>query len=367
MADYRYIAVDLLTHTVLAELPLTGVKWGRRLNGAGPLTAKLPLPVGTANATLAAIYVDATQTKRRAIYVDRGGVLQWGGPLWARKYDTATRTVELVGQEWPSILDRREIRDTKTYSSVTDDQLAIVRDLINYTQAKPGGNIGILLGTEISGIKRDRVYDFYTAQKIGDAIRQLAACIDGFDFSIDVAYNGSGGIDRTLHLWYPRQGRLAGNTGHVWALGRNIVSFTVDEKADKSANSMFGIGNGQGDLMLRSTATRADLLGVDPLLEDSISLKDVKEQATLDGRTLGAVNSRADVIALPQLVVRGDLDPQIGAFICGDEGRIMIEPGLDPFYPNGLDTYRRIVAFDVEPSDNGAENVTLTLDKAIAA
>jgi hypothetical protein len=43
MAVYRYLAHDLRTNSQLAELPLSNVRFGEILNGAGSFSATLPL------------------------------------------------------------------------------------------------------------------------------------------------------------------------------------------------------------------------------------------------------------------------------------------------------------------------------------
>ena len=75
MADYRYLFVDLLTDTVQAELPLTGVNFTQSLNSSGALQGTLLLSglPSASNAT------NATVPAYNALYVERDGVLVWGG------------------------------------------------------------------------------------------------------------------------------------------------------------------------------------------------------------------------------------------------------------------------------------------------
>lgn len=369
MPEYRFLAVDLLTHALLAELPLSAVKWGQRLNRAGALTAKLQLPAGTDGATIAAIYVDATDPLRRAVYVERDGVLTWGGPWVQRDYDPNTGELTLSGLEWWSLFSRRLITDTKTYVAGVDDQFSIVRDFFTYTQAKPGGDLGITLGAETSGVTRDRTYWYYELKSIQDAVQEMAADINGFDFAIEVGYDSGGNITRTLRLYYPRRGRIAGATGHVWEWGRNIIGFGWPEDGSIAANMIFGIGAGEATAMIRTSSSRPEQFSAGyPLLEATLVDKSLSVATTLADRVNLMLNDRQVPVVLPPVKVLGDLDPQVGAFITGDEGRIRFEPGDDPRFPEGIDTYRRIVGFDVEVSDTGGgETVTLTTDQAVAA
>lgn len=323
---------------------------------------------GIPNSVIAAILNDAVDELRRAIYIERDGVLVWGGPVWFTDgKDPLTK--EIQGAEWWSLFAGRLITSTKTYVAGVDDQLAIARDLVTYAQSKPGGALGITVGAETSGVTRDRTYNYYEDKPVAEAVAQLAALQNGFDFSIDVAYSPAGDFLRNFHLWYPRRGRIAGDTGHVWELGRNIVSLSWPTDATKAANAAYGIGAGEGDSMLRSTAVRSDMWAAGyPLIETSVSLKDVSEQDTLDSHTRAEADRKAQPVSLPPIIVRGDIDPVIGAYMPGDEARIRIEPNTDGRFPNGLDTYRRIVTYEVTVDDNGAgENVAITTDKAVAA
>ena len=82
---YRYLFADLLTNEIVAELPITGVSFTQQLNQAGAFSAHLLL----SGVNTFGYNVDAsTQPTRNAIYVDRNGVLVWGGVIWSRSYNT---------------------------------------------------------------------------------------------------------------------------------------------------------------------------------------------------------------------------------------------------------------------------------------
>src|SRR5207237_449511 len=154
---------------------------------------------------------------------------------------------------WWSLFPWRRITADKTYSAATHDQLFIARDLVTYAQSKPGGALGITVGSEVSGRKRDAAYHFYEHKPVAEAVEQMSRLDDGFDFAIDVAYDSSGAFTRTFRLWYPRKGRTAGSTGHVWELGRNMVSLKWPEDGTKTVNASYALGAGQAESMLRSS------------------------------------------------------------------------------------------------------------------
>lgn len=375
MPVYKYLAVDLLTDRLIAELPLAGVRYGQILNRAGSMDAStLTLPVGDANA--ARDYLDGTDPNRRGLLIERDGVIVWDGWWRNREFKQAGFGFDqLRAEERWSIFHWREVRNTLTYSDTTDDQLAIARSLVAYAQAKPGGDLGVGAGSELSGVKRQLVVNFYEARKVGQIIEDMTDNIDGFDFTVETAVVGED-IIRTFRCFYPRRGHTAVTTGLVFEWGSNIVDLAWPDDGTNSANSYFAIGAGEGDAMLRSTAAWPEKFDEGyPLLEDSLSLKEVSIQATLDGHAQRALQDQGVPVSLPKLTVLGDVntkgepvDPQYGSYVPGDEARISIPAGQTPRFPDGLDTYRRIVAIDVHPPDdqNGVELVDLTFDQAVA-
>lgn len=360
MADYRFLAVDLLSHTQLADLPLSGAQYGQVLNQAGECGGTLTLP---SDFTHAKILVDATIPLRRAVYVERDGVLVWGGPIWARNM-TDPQTVTIKALEWWSLFARRLISTTKTYTNI--DQLFIARQLVDYAQSKYGGALGIDVDSTVSAVYRDRTYESSDFKPVGEAVSQLAAVDDGFDFAIDVAWDYSTSppsIQRTFRTYYPQRGRTGAATGLVWELGRNVSKIGWPEDGTNASNSVRILGATVNDQLMTSSSVvglRTDILNQGyPLLEQSLSMTDINVQATLDAHAIAEVNARAVPVVLPPVTVNGNLDPQIGSYITGDECRLRIQPNSDPRFPDGVDETRRITAWKV---DAQTDEVTLSLD-----
>lgn len=358
-AQYTYLSCDLATNEVLAELPLRGVSFTLALNRAGDFSATLPL--GDSRVT-DLDPISATEPIRTALYVDRGGVLLWGGIVWTRRYNSATRSIELAGNEFWSYFRKRRITDTLAYTN--EDQLTIVRELIDYAQAKPGGDIGVDTGSGTSGVVRDRTYSSYEYKPVGEAVEQLSAVLDGFDFAIDVAYS-AGEPAKFLRLGYPRRGRTATATGLLFeldSLGGNILGYSYPEDGTSSANTVHSIGAGDGESILRSVSSRTDLIDAGfPLIEELTTYKDVVVQSTLDAHAEADVEAFAGPVTIAEVTVQADTDPMIGSYIVGDEARFRIND--ERFADDPLDTYHRIVAMTVRPGDDEQETVTLTLNE----
>ena len=107
---YRYFVTDLMTNQLLAELPFTGVSYGRALKGAGSFSGS----IAVLDATAAANIYDYTIPGRTALYIVRNDECVWGGIIWSRSYTTSAKSVSVSASEFTSYLYHRSI--WKTYS-----------------------------------------------------------------------------------------------------------------------------------------------------------------------------------------------------------------------------------------------------------
>ena len=357
---YRYLFADLLTNEIIAELPITGVSFTQQLNQAGTLQAHLLLTgINTYEFNVDA----ATQPARNAIYVDRNGDLVWGGVIWGRTYNSASQTISITAREFESYFERRRISTTRAFTNT--DQLEIVQTLINDAQAVPSGDIGVIVGTETSGILVDRVYYDYEIKGVYQAIQDLSRQDDGFDFNITVNYDPLTNIPtKTLVLGYPRTGNVDTGVGDIQTPvfifpAGNIVEYEYPEDASIAANKLFALGAGSNDGKLISIATDATKLAEGwPVLEEQSNYSDVTDQTVLDELAQGQVLAVSEPPPIIKIVVPASVDPVFGTYDIGDDARLIIQ---DPRFPTGLDEVYRIVALNVQPGEDGPERVTLTL------
>lgn len=361
MAKYRYLFADLLTDTIREEFPLQSVNYGDVLCAPGALTATLPLSLKNS-----AGYEKVTRANldpaRTAVYVERDGVLVWGGILWTVAANADNFTLSLGCEGFWSYFRRRLIRATKTYAAT--DQLAIVQSLVNYAQSIGGGNIGVTVGSETSGVLRDRTYNAYERVNLGQAIEDLAAVDGGFDFAVDVAYDGSGNRTKNLHLSYPNRGA---RTAHVLDLSANVESLGWNLDGTAMANLIDALGAGETVNLLIGTAADTTEIGTYPLLEDTVSYPDVSVVATISAHAQAELTARRlPVETLPTLVAHGTTDLQIGGFRTGDELEVRTQ-NAGGFL--SIDSLYRIAAWNVAVDDNGKETISFTFapTEAIAA
>ncbi|MFI9381463.1 hypothetical protein [Kutzneria sp. NPDC052558] len=356
---YTYLIADTRTGLILDELPLTGVSFDKKLNDTG--TFRGSLQVTDPNVSIRDPRV-LTTPGRSCLYVDRDGVLLWGGIIWTTTYAVATGSLEIGAADFLSYFEHRFVLGTPlaadpsstppvTYTDV--DQLAIARDLVGTAQSHPGGDLGIgFTGPDSSGVTRSLAYAPGDLKVVADALKDLATAAGGFDFVVDVRYGDDGRPLRELRAGFPRLGQAGGP--FVWEFGANMIDFSWPQDASVMGNRAFTQGSGGQALGLAA----ADPAGW-PLLELTTSQIDTADPGLLADWAAGTLAAQGRPVALPELTVRADAYPQVGLYEVGDDARMVVD---DLFFPGQqLDVTMRILSLAVTPGDEGQEEVQLTV------
>jgi hypothetical protein len=111
-ARYSYYVVDIVTNTVLAQIPFEDVSYGRSLGQPGSFTGKITTTEQTNDLDL----YSSTMPGKSALYVMRNDVCVWGGIIWSRGYDMVGRSLTVSASEFTSYFNRRHIWKTYTYT-----------------------------------------------------------------------------------------------------------------------------------------------------------------------------------------------------------------------------------------------------------
>jgi hypothetical protein len=364
MVQYRYFFADLLTNQIQAELPLTAVNFSQALNAGGALQGSVLLS-GLPAAQTAMV---ATVPGRSALYVDRDGVLVWGGIIWNRTYNSTSQRLSLSAGEFETYFNRRRIVSNATFSNT--DQLTVAQSLINTAQAATNGNIGVIVPTNVSGFSiRSLTFYGYQQKTVLSALQDLAKAGSGmggglgFDFSIDVAYDASMTPTKTLNLGYPRLGNAYSSTSTTVPVfefpAGNVLEYEYPEDGSLVANTIYATGGGSNEGKLIYSATDSTKLASGwPLLEDSSSYSDINDASLIQNLAAGQVAAVSYPPTVLKIIANPSLDPILGAYRVGDDARVRI---LDDRFPNGLDATYRITALNVTPGETGPERVTVTL------
>lgn len=356
---YRILFSDLLTGVVNAEIPVTSVAVTRTLNAAG--TSTFEVMVSDVNSAAYNI-VNATQPGRTQVWIDRNGVLVFGGVLWSRVYNSTTQRISFTAQEFESYFGRRVITQTNVFNNV--DQFTIVQTLINQAQAATGGNIGVVVPTTTSGVLVSKTYYSYELRTVLSAIQDLAKSNNSFDFAITYAYDGSGTPVKTLVLGSPRIG-TAYSTSNLTAPvfefpSGNILEYEYPEDGTLAANIVYAIGAGSNEGKLIGTATDTTKLSAGwPLLETTANYTDINDATFLGNLAAGQLKAVSTPPVTMKIIINPSTDPVYGnTYNIGDDCRIRI---IDDRFPNGIDATYRIMALALQAGEAGPERVTLNL------
>ena len=359
MAVYTYLAYDLRSGQPIAELPLSGVTYTTVLNDDGTLSAN----IAPGNA-LGRDDLKAVLPGRTIIYVDRDGALQ--GPGWIYWDDDPSPSKVDIPESGCrgtlSYFDHRRILTTLVYVQV--DQLVLAGDIIKSLQQVDGGNIGVLVPDLTCGVRRDRTYAASEVRNAREAIQQLAAVIDGFDFRFEARYGTSGAPEVVFNRGYPYLGRSVSDSGLVLEYPGNLLDYRFSRSGSSIATRVDAIGAGTDDDALRTYATNQALLDAGwPVLETDVSFSDVSVLTTLEEHALAEALARRGIVVTPEVTLLGD-DPPVESYEVGDWVRLRLTDAV--FYGDLLaadvDAQARIVQKSVTPpDDSGIEKVKLTL------
>lgn len=370
---YTYLSADLASGALIAELPFVNVKWGRQLNGAGTFAGLLPQrpPIDADSRLLNALHADATENKRRAIYVLRDEAALACYYITARRWNVVTQAWEVKGAELPAYLGERLFgaagsaaarAQLFTYGPDTPVgvALAILEDYAAGFALDTSGVIPPSIGPEVTAEGRllDGKFVAEVITDLSDGEGDL-----GFDWRIDLARTGPGTFARRLVM----APTLGGDVGLIAKLTRadgrgNITDATISFD-ERRANLVVALG--QGDGAARASAEAVNSLA-EPRVARVITFSDEPSDAVLASRAAAELRTVENPEIL-EIALRSDhLDAEIGTFVPGDVGNVVIEPGTDARYPDGIWLERRITGYDVTvPNEQDAETIKFELDEPV--
>lgn len=358
MADYQLQWASLSDrNTILGELPITSLEYSDVLNAPGEITGTVHLNPYPDHPTL--FTQDNFREADTALYVLRDGVPMWGGIMWGWRANVNNDTVDFAGEGWHSYIRRRVISAT-VFAEGNDQGEVAEKILQNVIDA--GNPLDLQYNIDdTTGVDRDRVYYWWEGKNAGEALEQLAAVENGFDFYYSTTIHPTtGDYVITFNLLYPTTGR---ETNHVFELGTNVsfVNYSSDGKG--ITTRWLGFGTGQGAGVLYSTAYDPGAFGYEggtrsyQLLEDVASWPDVVNQATLDEHVARRLIQSTTPSRLIVLNHYPDTEPRLGTYQIGDQCTVTASRGFVQ-----LDrALHRIVDRRVAVADNGGESVQLTL------
>jgi Putative Ig domain len=269
----------------------------------------------------------------------------------APSQDTITASAHrttVTAIDYREVLRRRAVLpgDTLSYTSV--EQSTIAWDLIQATQARAGGNLGITRGvgktTTIT-----RTMTFALGDYIGDDITQMAQLDNGFEWQI----TPYGQADLRLDVFYPQQGT---DRGVVLSPGdARVSSLTRNVDPSAFADSVYVTGDSTKSLTAQALEA-ADIATRPEGRWDQVTGTSLKTQSSLnDGATQQLATAQVVVPAYTIVLYpgtwRGPSDIWIGdtVTLVIASGRLAVQDKL------------RVVEMSFAISADGVETLTMSI------
>jgi hypothetical protein len=374
-AVYTYLAQDLLSGTILNELPLHGVTFDRQLNKAGNMGGSSSLDNERLdNDDL----LEATVPGKTALYVYREDKIVWGGIIWSRWYQSQGKALQFSAQTWESYAYRRIFRgDKKNKITLNEAQCRIIQDLWTDMQwSDPRGNIQVLGASSFptGDVVRTYVFDPYEFKTYGATIDDITDNYDdSCEFYIDTYEDGFGNPVKQLVFGYPRVGNIVDFTDLVIDYPGNILNYYYTENVSDAANKAYATGDAAGEITIQGASDTmvtwgeaedaANMAAGYPLLESVTSHSGVTSTTTINSAARSDLASKP----VPTITHTFELDPVrdpiFGTYGLGDDARVQITDSRFPA-PDGLEEVVRVVGWSVKPGESdGVEQVTLALQE----
>lgn len=360
-SPYRVIVCDLRSDQLLDVLPVTGLTFDDFIGKTGTCSGTIEITDQRVSERVRTNFIPT----RTAVYVLRGRTVWWGGVLWTRTPSVDSRgqtQVAFQASTFDSYFARRLIFTTLTYTG--EDQLQIVRELLDYAQDIPGGDIGIVYDILNSGVARDRTYSSYDLPNVREQIDRLSEVEDGFEWRMRAYTDTNGNRVRNLQLGYPKI--VSSQTDLMLSSPGQIVGYSLPEDGTTAANSWQSRGASVNtDASADSTPLMstvyfwpADLDAGWPRLDDSSDYNTVSDVTTLNAHAIADIKRYRWPIVIPDVsVLLGD---NITPSLLGSNVRMRIK---DLWYYEGVTLRFRVIGLKVQPPERGkAETAQLYLE-----
>lgn len=341
MADYQLQIAAHGATTPDIEVPfVNNLQYVEALNDSGSISFEMDLEHPKCDPTILA-------PGKKEIWLLRYGVKVWGGYLEFAQPSMDQATVRFSGPGYLGMFSSRFINSDLNYVGV--DQFQIGWNLINYSQGKTNGALGITRGSAAtSGVTRDRHYQAWEFASILDSLQELTAVNNGFDIEIDQ--------NRVYNNFYPTKGSAIGQR---FELGKNISGLSYDVDATSMANYIAALGSGTGSNMCIAVVSDATSEAAFGLREESLSMTDIKNYSTLQDASSAELVVKKGARIQPQLACE---DPPFdiagnSIYSVGDTSIIQAQKGFIQ-----LSTAFRIATIDVQATNEGDEVTTITFD-----
>jgi hypothetical protein len=345
---YRVFVAEARTGRVIQDLPASKLKWGIRLNGAGPLSCEvLPGAVELAGINLRGV----TRPWEMFLGVSYGPRVLECGPIQTRDYSGGVMTLTAAGI-WEMFASRKALRGDmlaapaervrESVLTVTGSLGDIARELVRISiEDNPWGDLGRLniRLPPVTGGGHVRTYNGFDLAWIADRLKELTEVDGGPDIRFRPQFQDG---DPQLVEWVMETGTAAQPTlkqvGEDWvwdggAAGSPVVDFDTEEDGAGMAVRAWAPGAGQERQM--KLAYQSNHLLWSPAFPwlEADEKRDTENQGDLQAFADQMAAAAAYPVTIVGAKVRADANPVLGEYQPGDWATIVTpedHPTLDP-------------------------------------
>lgn len=247
--------------------------------------------------------------------------------------------------DYRALLERRYLYDGDKLSYVQEDEASIAWQLVQATQGKTGGDLGITRGSgQTTGYLRDRL--FTAGKSIAESISQTGDLSGGFDWEIDPQLR--------LNIFNPARGR---DTDVVLDYGGAVSSFTRAVLPAEYGNAVRAVAG--ADPRAPETREAADLASrPEGRFEIERGFPDILEQSTLAAKADWLLTDSQVLRPSYTLTLKPSRYPGPRNLWIGDTCIVSIRSGR-------LDEHsrQRVMEIAFEPDGDGSETVRVTVGR----
>ena len=320
MSRWTFIAQRATTREFLHwDLPLAldGLEW--ELSGPGSLNATLTPDVGGLRDEDGRLVLEEWGT---IIYAESGGLIRWAGLVVSSSFQGESWSLECAGlSTYPHAVTYRG-----EFVRIGVDPAEAFRHIWEHLQSFPDGDLGVTvtgdstplrLGTAASGAKEAEPYQlvWWDSPNCGSELDSLTQTAP-FDWIEEHRWDDAHeDVVHEVRIGYPRLGRRREDL--VFVQGDNVTNVvTVESNGDEFANTVLGLGAGEGRAMLRrETAVRDGRLRRDHVFAD----KAVTDARRMDALIADELNARRAALRVTSFDVTDHDNAVIGSWQIGDD------------------------------------------------
>jgi hypothetical protein len=361
-SPWTYTFTDMRTGTELAQLPLTNVKYGREISGAGKLSAYLHLADSRVRAQGP---WGATRQRRTAVYAERNDGVTWSGPIVGRDRSSDSQGMTLSAVTWESWLHAQLlVTDLTLLNTPLSTALATF-----VTRAQAVTDVRLTTATTpTTGLVSGR---FYARE-----IKPILELIDNlgienaltFEYRIDGFRDSATGVlGQILRYGEPRIGVRYEDSRRIFAYpdgGLIEWKFPEDGTGAKNVLSLLGAGSGAlqpFDVVLDSELGIDEIASGYPSWMGDFRAQDTGDMTIIWRRATAAMRAG---IASESVITGVRLDPEryFGQVQIGDDIALAINHISFQEWPATVEYVTRVLAENVTVGDGGkGDQVSVTV------